>query len=158
MVNILFICTGNICRSPLAEGILRYKLKTAHIPAYIDSCGFESFHAGDAPDRRAQSTAFKHGIDISSHRARLFSTKDFDRFDLIYVMDSSHYKNVMKVARKRSDMFKVDFILNLLDPGKNLGVMDPWYHDEEAFEKVYLQLDKVCELISQKLINETNRL
>ena len=64
----------------------------------------------------------------------------------------------MKVARKRSDMFKVDFILNLLDPGKNLGVMDPWYHDEEAFEKVYLQLDKVCELISQKLINETNRL
>ena len=158
MVNILFICTGNICRSPLAEGILRYKLKTVHIPAYIDSCGFEAFHAGDPPDPRAQATAFKNGLDISAHRARLFSTKDFDRFDLIYVMDSSHYKNVMKVARNGSDMSKVDFILNLLYPGKNLGVMDPWYHNNEAFEKVYLQLDQVCELISQKLMNETNRL
>jgi protein-tyrosine phosphatase len=157
LVNILFVCTGNICRSPLAEGILREKLKNARIPAYLDSCGFESFHIGDSPDPRAQSTASRHRIDISNHRARLFSVEDFDVFDLIYVMDSGHYRKVMKHARDESDRSKVDYMLNVLHPGKDLGVMDPWYHDQDAFEQVYVQLDKACEVLTRRLINETQQ-
>ncbi|MEI6437029.1 MAG: low molecular weight protein-tyrosine-phosphatase [Bacteroidota bacterium] len=157
MVNILFVCTGNICRSPLAEGILRYKLKTVHLSACVDSCGFESFHIGDNPDPRAQAVATRHGLDISAHRARLFSNLDCDRFDMIYVMDSGHFRNVLKLSRNESDRTKVDYILNVLYPGQNLGVMDPWYHDNKAFEMVYLQLDKACERISQKLISETKQ-
>ena len=157
MVKILFVCTGNICRSPLAEGILRYQLKYAGLPAFIDSCGFEAFHAGDPPDPRAQTVATLHGLDISSHRARLFSQKDFDRFDLIYVMDSGHYRNVMKLSGSEADRAKVDYILNVLYPGSDLGVMDPWYHDNEAFEQVYQQLEKACEQLTLNLLAESGK-
>ena len=155
MIKILFVCTGNICRSPLAEGILREKIKTAKITAEIDSCGFESFHVGDPPDTRAQTVAVKRGIDLSSHRARLFTTHDFERFDYIYAMDSSHFNNIMRLTRNESDRSKVDYILNILYPGQNLGVQDPWYHDLRAFEKVYLQLEEACDRIVDKLINES---
>jgi protein-tyrosine phosphatase len=153
LVKILFVCTGNICRSPIAEGILREKLIKINIPAVVDSCGFESYHVGDPPDSRAFAVSIKRGIDISSHRARLFTTKDFDIFDYIYVMDSSHYRGVMALARNGSDKMKVDYILNVINPGQSQSVQDPWYHDEGAFEKVYLQLDRACELISQQFIN-----
>jgi len=151
LIHILFVCTGNICRSPLAEGILREKLRKNGISAVVDSCGFESFHVGDPPDPRAQEVAGKRGIDISMHRARLFTTRDFERFDYIYAMDTSHYQNIMKQARSATDRLKVDFMLNLLYPGKNLGVIDPWYHDLKAFEKVFLQLDEACDLIVDRI-------
>ena len=157
MVNILFVCTGNICRSPLAEGILRNKLKTSGIPAYLDSCGFESFHTGDPPDRRAQAVASRYGTDISAHRARLFSVVDFDIFDEIYVMDSGHHRQVMKLARNEADRAKVSYMLEVLFPGKNRGVLDPWYHDEEAFEQVYLQLSEACDLITRRLVSESKQ-
>jgi protein-tyrosine phosphatase len=151
LIKILFVCTGNICRSPLAEGILRDKLLKLNIPAEVDSCGFESFHVGDPPDNRAQTVAGKRGIDLSGHRARLFSVSDFDRFDLIYAMDSSHYNNILRIARNASDIAKVDYLLNVVAPGQNQGVPDPWYHDLRAFEKVYLQLDAVCDVIAEKM-------
>jgi protein-tyrosine phosphatase len=154
LINVLFVCTGNICRSPLAEGILREKLRKNNIPAEIDSCGFESFHVGDPPDARAQSVALNHGIDISGHRGRLFTTSDFERFDLIYAMDSSHYSNIMRLCRNDSDRAKVDYILNMLYPGQNLGVQDPWYHDIRAFEKVFVQLDNACDRISDHIIEK----
>jgi protein-tyrosine phosphatase len=151
LIKILFVCTGNICRSPLAEGILRDKLQKNKISAEVDSCGFESFHVGDPPDSRAQAVAMKRGIDLSSLRARLFTTSDFDRFDYIYAMDSTHYKNIMRLARNQADRSKVDYLLNLLYPGQYLGVQDPWYHDMHAFETVYLQLDKACDRIVEEL-------
>jgi protein-tyrosine phosphatase len=157
LIKILFVCTGNICRSPLAEGILREKLLIHNIPAEVDSCGFESFHVGDAPDSRAQSVATQHGIDISELRARLFRQSDFDRFDLIYAMDSSHFNNLMKLCRNDADRAKVDFALNVLNPGQNLGVQDPWYHDIRAFEKVFLQLDHVCDRIVDHIIAEMRK-
>jgi protein-tyrosine phosphatase len=157
LIKILFVCTGNICRSPLAEGILREKLLKNNIIAEVDSCGFESFHVGDAPDSRAQEVAGKRGIDLSTHRARLFTNQDFDRFDYIYAMDSSHFQNIMRVARNDTERMKVDFVLNVLHPGQNLGVPDPWYHDINAFEKVYQQLDRACEQIIDNIVRATSQ-
>jgi protein-tyrosine phosphatase len=153
LIRFLFVCTGNICRSPLAEGILREKLKKHHIEAEIDSCGFESFHVGDEPDTRAQTVASRRGIDLSSHRARLFHVQDFDRFDYIFAMDSSHYANIMRYARNDSDRTRVNYMLNVLTPGENRGVMDPWYHDMKAFEAVFQQLDAACDIIVEKIIS-----
>ena len=123
----------------------------------VDSCGFEAFHVGDAPDARAVFVARKYGTDISTHRARLFTVKDFDESDFIYVMDSSHYRQTMALARNDSDKSKTDYTLNILYPGQNQGVQDPWYHDTDAFEKVYRQLDQACEAIAQKIMNGSNQ-
>lgn len=135
----------------MAEGILREKLRESGIPAFVDSCGFEAFHAGDRPDGRAQAVALRHGIDISSHLARLFSSRDFDRFDYIYVMDAGHYQGVMRKARNQADRAKTDYILNVLHPGKNLGVTDPWYGNEHSFEEVYRLLDRACDALAEQL-------
>jgi protein-tyrosine phosphatase len=126
-------------------------LKKNHNTAEVDSCGFESFHIGDAPDARAQAIAKKHGIDISAHQARLFTIKDFDRFDQIYIMDVSHYQRVMHLSRNVNDRQKIDFIMNQAFPGSNLNVQDPWYSDISAFEKVYQQLELACEIIASRL-------
>jgi len=135
----------------MAEGILRHKLNEAGIKAEIDSCGFEAFHIGDHPDKRAQIVCRKHGIDISSHVARLFSRQDFDAFDRIYVMDSSHYYGVSRIARSVAEMKKVDYLLNLLYPGKDLSVDDPWYHDLPAFETTYIQLEAACDRLFREI-------
>jgi len=141
----------------MAEGILKDKLKHLHFQAVVDSCGFESFHVGDAPDSRAQEVAKERGIDISSHRARLFTMKDFDRFDYIYAMDSSHYNNIIRLARNDADVEKVDYLLNVLSPGQNRGVQDPWYHDMKAFERVYIQLEEACTQITLNLVNQPHK-
>ena len=156
MIKILFVCTGNICRSPLAEGILREKFRKNNVTAEVDSCGFESFHVGDPPDSRAQEVARKRGIDLSTHRARLFTIDDFDKFDYIYVMDTSHFTKINRLARDESDMLNVDFMLNVLSPGKNFDVEDPWYHDIKAFEKVFLQLDEACDRIADQIVIESS--
>ena len=144
-MKILFVCTGNICRSPMAEGLLRHKLKKAGMESEVDSCGFEPFHIGDHPDPRAETVSRKNGIDISDHIARLFSKKDFDRFDRIYIMDSSHYYDLRSMARNEADMLKVDYIMNLVYPGRNQEVDDPWYHEIKAFERTFSQLDAACD-------------
>jgi protein-tyrosine phosphatase len=153
-MKILFVCTGNICRSPMAEGLLRNKLKLAGLEAEIDSCGFEPFHVGDHPDYRAEAISRKNGIDISGHVARLFRKQDFDRFDRIYVMDSSHYYGLKTMARTEEDMSKVDYILNLLNPGKDLQVDDPWYHDMNAFERVFRQLEAACDNLVAGIVSK----
>ena len=150
-MKILFVCTGNICRSPLAEGILREKMKNSGIPGETDSAGFEEMHVGDPPDPRAVITAQKRKLDITQHNARLFRVKDFDHFDKIYVMDSSHFRNVSKMARNAGDMEKVDYMMNLVYPGENIPVHDPWYDGMQAFEKVYEQLDHACDILIHKL-------
>lgn len=135
----------------MAEGILREKLKKLKINSFVDSCGFEQFHVGDSPDSRAIAVTGKRWIDISGHRARLFSVRDFDEFDHIFVMDDSHYKNVMKRARNEQDRAKVDYFLNVLYPMQNQHVADPWYHDISAFEEVFELLDEACEKFTLQL-------
>ena len=150
-MKILFVCTGNICRSPLAEGILSNKFKEKGLDIRVDSCGFESFHTGDLPDPRAIKEAAMNGIDISQHASRLFRTEDFDLSDRIYVMDSSHYHKVMRLARNEQDRQKVDYIMNVVYPGKNIPVPDPWYDDPPAFKKVFDLLEPACEKIASDL-------
>ena len=135
----------------MAEGILRQKFKQLNYPGTIDSAGFEAFHTHDTPDERAVLTLRKRGIDITGHDARLFSASDFDRFDMIYVMDSYHYANVARLARDDKDMEKVDFIMNVIHPGSDQPVKDPWYDGLDAFEKVYKQLDEACSAIAGKI-------
>ena len=147
-MKVLFICTGNICRSPLAEGILKDKLKKRNISAEVDSAGFENFHVGDPPDKRAIDIGKKYGIDISNHRGRQFNVNDFDNFDKIFIMDSGHYTSLAVKARNDHEMDKVDYTMNMVYPGKNLPIIDPWYDGLEAFEKVYRQLDLACEKIA----------
>lgn len=153
-MNILFVCTGNICRSPLAEGILKKKYSERNLQGRIDSCGFESFHLGDSPDQRAQKIAKTHGIDISSHKARLFSVKDFENFDRIYVMDSYHYQSVIRHARHDKDRRKVDFILNVVHSGQNKAVEDPYYDHYSAFETVFYQLDEACNEMIKRCVSD----
>ena len=135
----------------MAEGILRKKLLQNKIEAVVDSCGFESFHVGDMPDPRAITVTRKNGIDITTHRSRLFRDRDFQDFDFIFVMDSTHYRKVMKRAVKPQDQSKVDYFLNVVHPGRNEEVSDPWYHDQEAFKKVFVQLDEACDLFVKQI-------
>jgi len=145
------VCLGNICRSPLAEGILRKKIKGDKIKAEVASAGFVSFHEGDAADMRAQNTAAQFGVDLSNHKAQVFKTSDFDTYDHIFVMDHENLKAVHKLARNNEDRLKTDLILNAIYPGENQIVPDPYYGGTEGFVHVYHLLDKACDAIIQKI-------
>ena len=146
-MKILFVCLGNICRSPLAEGILRKKLNNQQLDGTIHSAGFEPYHEGQHADPRSISTARKHDIDISNKLARLFSINDFDIYDRIFVMDARNYADVMHVARNEEDREKVDFLLNQLNAGSNDEVPDPYYGGVDGFDKVYTMMDDACDQI-----------
>jgi protein-tyrosine phosphatase len=148
-MRILMVCLGNICRSPLAEGIL--KSKTQNLDVYIDSAGTASYHVGNLPDSRSIEIANKNGIDLTDQRARQFSEKDFDDFDKIYAMDANNYSNIISLARNQSDRDKVDVILNELNPKSYDSVPDPYYGAGDGFQIVYDMLDNACDAIVGKL-------
>lgn len=148
------VCLGNICRSPLAEGIMRKKMQLNHINGHVDSCGFESFHRGDQPDRRSIQVAIQHGIDISGHRGKMFEASFFDEFDRIYVMDSSNYRDVSAVARNSNDLGKVDYIMNALYPGSNMPVPDPYYGGQADFSKTWELLDEATDKIIESIVKK----
>ena len=144
MTRILFVCLGNICRSPLAEGIMHH-LKVKHnLKIEIDSAGTASYHIGDAPDSRTIANAKKNGIDLSQLRGRQFSEEDFENFDLIYAMDKNNLKHLLALAKNEPHRKKVQLFLNVLHPGKNLEVPDPYYHDEKVFEEVFQLVYSAC--------------
>lgn len=147
-VKVLMVCLGNICRSPLAEGILQAKLPNNY---FVDSAGTGNWHVGEAPDKRSVATARKFGVDISQQKCRQITKSDFETFDYIYVMDNSNYKNVMAIAPNEKAKQKVKVILNELYPNQDLEVPDPYYGDLQGFEKVYKMLDEVCDVIANKI-------
>lgn len=145
------VCLGNICRSPLAEGIMRKKLEDSGIDGMVDSCGFEAFHTGDIPDSRSIEIASQHEVDISMQNARLFSVGDFDRFDKIYVMDQNNYNDVARYARSKEDLNKVDFIMNAVFPGSNRPIPDPYYGGKSGFKNVWEMLDQASDKIIEQI-------
>jgi protein-tyrosine phosphatase len=148
-VKILMVCLGNICRSPLAEGLLASKLPKDKF--IVDSAGTGNYHIGKQPDSRSILTAKKNGLDISNQRGRQFTSRDFDYFDYIYVMDSSNYDNVVELAKNDEQKNKVEMILNHLFPGENVDVPDPYYGLQNGFDMVYEMLDETCDIIARKL-------
>ena len=148
-MKILMVCLGNICRSPLAEGLLRDKVQELDVET--DSAGTSAYHVGEAPDPRMIKTGRSKGVNISDLRGRQFVVSDFDEFDKIYVMDASNYRNVINLARNDEDKAKVDFILNELHPGSNSEVPDPYYGGDRGFENVYNMLDQATDNILKKL-------
>lgn len=149
MTKVLMVCLGNICRSPLAEGILKSKVYSHK--TFIDSAGTGAYHVGEKPDSRSISIANTHGVDITNQKARKFIVKDFDEFDLIFVMDQSNYNNVVKLARGQEDEEKVKMILNEVFPDEDLDVPDPYYGGEFGFKNVYKMLDEACDVIAKKI-------
>ena len=150
-MKILMVCLGNICRSPLAEGIMREKLRKHKLEGTVDSAGTASYHIGESPDVRSIEIARKYSIDISYQRARPFKTEDFEAFDLVFAMDRENYKNIMRLARSDNDRKKVELILDRIHPGKGLEVPDPYYGGNHGFENVFKLLDTSCEKIANDL-------
>ena len=148
-MNILMVCLGNICRSPLAEGIMKKKVREHKLDWRIDSAGTGSWHIGHLPDPRSIEVARKYGIDITDQRARQFKPHDFDRFDLILPMDTSNYRDVLRHALTKEHEEKVQMIMNFLYPGKNQSVPDPYWNDD-GFEQVYRMLDEACDKVVEK--------
>ncbi|MGB2761340.1 low molecular weight protein-tyrosine-phosphatase [Maribacter stanieri] len=147
-MKVLMVCLGNICRSPLAEGILKSKVDATNI--YVDSAGTAGYHVGNAPDPRSIKVAHEHGIDISSQVCRKFTVSDFDTFDLIYAMDKSNYGNIIHLARRKEDAEKVKLLLSELNT-EHIEVPDPYYDAEDGFENVFQMIDKACNIIAARL-------
>lgn len=139
-MRILFVCLGNICRSPLAEGILRNRIEEHDLDWSVDSAGTGYWHAGEAPHEDSQRVARDNDLDISGQRARQFQAEDLDEYDLILTMDRENYSNVMEMTASDDHRQKVDMLLNYLHPGEDRSVPDPYF--EGGFEGVYDLLDR----------------
>lgn len=152
-MKILVVCLGNICRSPIAEGLLRHKIKEHGLDWQVDSAGTNSYHTGEAPHRHSQKVCLMNGVDISGQRAKRFSAADFERYDIIYAMAADVYEEIRRVGGKHADMDKVAYFLNELEPGGNGSVPDPWYGNEDGYMPVYELIDRTCDAIIEKYKN-----
>ncbi|WBU89420.1 low molecular weight protein-tyrosine-phosphatase [Cellulophaga omnivescoria] len=151
MTKILMVCLGNICRSPLAEGILKNKVNPNTV--FVDSAGTAGYHIGNAPDPRSIAVANKYGIDISKQVCRKFTVEDFNNFTTIFVMDNSNYNNVIALAQSPEHKNKVKLLLNFGDT-KITEVPDPYYGGDQGFENVYNLIDQACTNIAKTLKNQ----
>lgn len=150
-MKILFVCLGNICRSPLADGLLRAKVASNNLEVLVDSAGTSGHHIGEAPDLRMQKTAKQFGHAIDNLRARQFTSGDFAHFDLIYAMDRQNFKDILSLAESDEHRSKVKLILNELYPGQDLEVPDPYFGGEQGFREVFTLLDKATNQIIHNL-------
>ncbi len=153
-MKILMVCLGNICRSPIAEGLLRSKIETNELDWIVDSAGTGSWHSGESPDSRSIQIALKNGLDISDQTARHFLPGDLDDFDLIYAMDMSNYNNIIRYAKTPEQEAKVKLILDEIYPGEHKNVPDPYYGGKDGFQTVYNMLDEATDAILHRLIGE----
>jgi protein-tyrosine phosphatase len=149
MTKILMVCLGNICRSPLAEGILKSKLDSSNFE--VDSAGTSGYHEDALPDQRSIDVAQKNGLDITDQRSRKFTKEDFKNFDHIFVMDTSNYEDVISLAETQEERDKVSLILNKIFPGEDESVPDPYHNSMDGFNQVYEMLEESCSLISREL-------
>jgi len=141
---------GNICRSPVAEGILQHLSQINNLDIEIDSAGTISMHQGNAPDERSTANASKHGVDISKQQSRPIKLHDFDYYDKIFVMDVNNYNALQRLTSNKNRLQKVDFLLNISYPNQNKNVPDPYYGEGDGFETVYQLIFEAC----SKLVDE----
>lgn len=146
------VCLGNICRSPIAEGILQHKIKTLNIDWSVDSAGTSGWHNGESPDPRAVEIAKDNQIDISRQKSRKITLEDLDGFDLILTMDTSNYQNVLSLATNKSQKDKIKLILEYVYPGENRAVPDPYF--DNGFQNVFDLLDKATDRIIAEYLSE----
>lgn len=152
VMKILMVCLGNICRSPVAEGVLRQRLSEAGINHIIvDSAGTSGWHNGEHPDRRSTLNAKQNGVDISKQISRKFNSSDFEIFDVIYVMDQSNYNDVTSLSSDPSHLKKVRLLLNEITPGSNMAVPDPYYGGDDGFQNVFNLIDQACTRIVERI-------
>lgn len=149
-MRVLMVCLGNICRSPIAEGILTQKAEKNGLNWVVDSAGTESYHIGEPPHIHSQKICRANGIDISNQRARKFTKSDFQNYDIIYAMAADVYENIQRIGGGAAIMSKVTYFLNEVMPGSNASVPDPWYGTEEGYAEVYKLINNTCDVIIDK--------
>jgi protein-tyrosine phosphatase len=151
-MKILMVCLGNICRSPLAEGILKDKARKAGLNWVVESAGTNGYHVGEAPHHLSQKVAKLNGIDICQQKARRFVKEDFARYDKIYAMADDVIDEMKRIGKDRYDPGKVELLMNELHPGKHLSVPDPWYGPEPGYHEVYEMISRACDKIVEKAL------
>ena len=149
-MRILFVCLGNICRSPIAEGVLRHYIKEHDLDWEVASAGTESYHVGSAPHKYSQKICRINGIDISTQKAKRFRLSDLEEYDKIYTMSEDVYDEIVAMAGSEADISKLELFLNELKPGSNASVPDPWYGNEEGYKPVYDMIAETCRVIINK--------
>ena len=150
-MKIMMVCLGNICRSPMADGLMRKKVAEHQLDIVIESAGTGGWHVDDSPDERMQKTGEENGVPIAHLRGRQFKTSDFDEFDRIYVMDQSNYANVVQLARNVEDKNKIGLMLNGLHPGSDMEVPDPYFGGNDGFQRVFEMLDDATDVLMKEL-------
>jgi protein-tyrosine phosphatase len=145
MMKILMVCLGNICRSPIAEGVLRHKVEQAGLNWQVDSAGTNGYHNGEPPHPLSIKVARQNGIDISGQHSRQFTAADFEKFDKIYAMAEDVIDDMKHIAKNKFDAVKVDLLLNELYPAQNRDIPDPWAGPETGYHKVFELIDRACE-------------
>lgn len=149
-MRILMVCLGNICRSPIAEGVLQHKVQQSGLHWEVDSAGTESYHIGSAPHIHSQEICSRHGLDISQQIAAKFKKEDFKNYDKIYALASDVYNEIKRIGGADADMGKVELLLNELNPGQNQSVTDPYYGGADGYADVYDIIEQACEAIINK--------
>lgn len=144
------VCLGNICRSPLAEGILQHKARKAGLNWTVESAGTNGYHTGEPPHPLSIKVARENGINISKQRSRRFIAGDFEQFDIIYAMAANVLEDIKRISRDKFDASKVDLFLNQVFPGEDREVPDPWYGPEKGYHEVFKLIDEVCEVIVRR--------
>jgi protein-tyrosine phosphatase len=150
-MKVLMVCIGNICRSPLAEGILQQRAWDAGLRWSVESAGTNGYHTGEPPHPLSRKVALMNGIDISMQRSRRFRAEDLDEFDMIYAMSGDVIGEMKRIAGRKFRPEKVDLLLNILHPGKNRDVPDPWYGPEPGYHEVFRMIDQACtQLVAER--------
>ncbi|RQO30437.1 protein-tyrosine-phosphatase [Taibaiella sp. KBW10] len=157
-MKILVVCLGNICRSPIAEGLMRQMAIEHQLDWTVDSAGTNGYHTGEPPHRDSQSICRQNGIDISKQRSRRFTARDFDDYDHILVMAEDVYQEVKRIARKPADMDKVSYFLEPLYPNQQAAVPDPWYGPASGYKPVFDLIQKAGILLVSQLIQTSGNI